>query len=190
MHPPSDSAFDAFKTDLALAMLTLKQELQKDIRTASEGVLIEVRERLDRRSDESKLYNDTLNTRLQHIDKVAQETRDLARETNGQVKEHKRILKGDEEDKDDDGLIGKVRSNTTWRNALVTAGGVVTFFAWTAWMVWGDTVRERGLINRPASDYVEFVDARIKQWLPDHAKPLATPPNLVPNNKNGSTNPN
>ncbi len=106
------------------------------------------------------------------------------------MKEHKRILKGDEDDKSDDGLIGKVRSNTNWRNALVTAGGVVTFFAWTAWMVWGDSIRDRGLINRPASDYVEFVDARIKQWLPDQPKPNAPPPNLVPNNKNGTTNPN
>ncbi len=187
----SPEAFDAFKTDLKLAMLTLKNELQKDIRQASEGVLIEVRERLGRNADERKLYNDTLDDRLKHIDKVAQETRDFARETNGQVKEHKRILKGDEEDKSDEGLIGKVRSNTLWRNALITAGGMVSFFGAMMWMGYGDAIRDRGIINRPASDYVEFVDIRIKQWLgPNFDKPTQPPPNLVPDNKNGTKNPN
>ena len=185
----SPEAFDAFKTDLKLAMLTLKNELQKDIRQASEGVLTEVRERLLRNSDERSLYNTTLDQRLQHIDKVAQETRDLARETNGQVKDHKRILKGEDGD-GEGGLIKQVKSNTTWKNAIVTAGGVVAFFSWTAWMVWGDLVRERGLINRPASDYVEFVDARIKQWLPERDKPYQPAPNLVPKNKDGTSNPN
>jgi hypothetical protein len=169
-------SFDAFKTDLQLALLTLKNEVSKEISSASNGVLVEVRERLARSETERNEFYKEAKAKLSTLE-------DLARETNGQVKKHRSILLGDPEDKDSNGLVERVRSNTNWRNALVTAGGVVTFFAGMIWWAWGDDIRERGIINRPSSDYEHFIDARIQQWLPMAAKPIATPPPLVPKKK-------
>ncbi len=183
-----EDKFNAFSTEIKLALLTLKAEVSKEIREASNGVLTEMRERLDRNADERALYNHTLDGRLQHIEKISSETREIARDTNGQVSKHRNILFG--EDGGDQGLIGKTEANTKWRNALIAMGGAWIGFLGLMWMVWAPEIQARGILNRPASDYVEFVDARIKQWLPDHPKPLAPAPNLQPNNRDGTKNPN
>ncbi len=183
-----EDKFNAFSTEIRLALLTLKAEVSKEIRDASTGVLIEMRERLDRNADERALYNHTLDGRLQHIEKISSETRDFARETNGQVSKHKNLLFG--EDGGEDGLITKVGKTTKWIAWLVAAGGAWISALGLLWMIWAPEIQARGILNRPASDYVDFVDARIKQWLPYTEKPSQPPPNLVPNNKNGTTNPN
>lgn len=161
--------FDAFSTELRLALLTLKNEVSKEIRESSAGVLTEVRERLGRHETErGGFYKDT-REKLETIE-------DLARETNGQVIKHKTILFGEEGAQD--GLISQVKSNTKWRNALVSAGGVVTFFAWIVWIMYGDDIRSRGMINRPAEDYKLYIDERIHQWIPEQPKPVVPPPAL------------
>lgn len=192
----NDSAFNAFSTETRLMLLEMKEELRKDVREAANGVLVEMRERLERNADERALFNTTLQDRLNHIEKITTETRadgretkEFARKTNGRVNEHERILLGTE-GSGEDGLMSKVNKNSKFIAWMMSAGGAWLGFIMLLWMLWGPEIQSRGILNRPASDFVEFVDKRIQQWLPQSDKPAQPAPNLAPNNKNGSANPN
>lgn len=183
---PSD--FDGFSTEIRLALLTLKEDIRTEVKEAATGVLTEVRERLQRNEEERNTFYRETKEDIKEIKEIGKETRELAKKTNGRVDRHQEILLG-VSGSGEDGALSKIAKNSKFIAWLIAAGGAWMGALAILWMVWGPEVQSRGILNRPATDYVEFVDARIKQWMPGVEKPMASPPNLTPN-KNGVATPN